>query len=233
MSLLCYEQTLTWQWVSRQSITSCNPQFSNFWFYARIQPIIVKKSFPIKALYIIKQFVSWWLWHMIKDIKENLYSYVFSFILGGLVFYVFICFNGIVTAHMVDSGIFRFIFREVCSITSSIITRKIFFVILELLQRYVTLFLIITLFIYFPIKAISRQVFINSILLTLGAISADQIMSVSAYQDFSFVYFSFSLFLENVILTFLVNIALWLVLTLLAVKFAIFIKAKSKGVITN
>ena len=109
-----------------------------------------------------------------KSKKQKIISsYLISFLLGCAVYYVFLCFTGVVAAFLMDIGADSLIFHNLIKPLSSGNLRHLAFTI-YFNFKYITVSLVI-LFLgtYFLSKYLSDRLLFNSLFLTCGALATD------------------------------------------------------------
>lgn len=153
-------------------------------------------------------------------------KYFVSFFLGVFVFYIFLCFHGLIAANLIDSGLSANVYKYLFSIAESKEYRKIVFLGLEYTQQLTVLFILIWLFSYFYATTMNQNTTLHSFIFALGALSSDQII-MRTTTDISTFYFTDSFIFINNILNLLLNIFIWTIFMYLAIKLSILLINKT------
>ena len=151
-----------------------------------------------------------------------------SYLIGVSIFYVFLCFYGVILATLNDIEIYKLIFKKIVLFSDSKLIRKIIFEIIGLTQSYLTLCLITILFTYFNIEKIYKNRISNKIFIIIGAVSCDFILEMTLNKNLDFSYFTFSLFFENTIISLIINLISWFIIISLAIEIANKLKSQKK-----
>lgn len=152
--------------------------------------------------------------------------YFFSFLLGGLVFYIFVCFSGVIFSIIYDSGITTYIYKELFTIINNKFLKRVLFLGSESIQEYLILTFIICVFCYFYSSAMNELTLIHAIVFSLGAIASDQLINICINTNVSFLYFTNSVLIESPLLTLFFNFSIWVILTVLSIKICVSIKCR-------
>ena len=141
-----------------------------------------------------------------------------AYLLGCLTFYVFLCFTGVVKAFLWDKGIDSAIVRTLIKHLPKGDARSLAYIAYSDFEYIVVNFLVVFLFVYFLSKLFENKLLIYSVILTIGALTAD-------FYYFKKYPFDFShFFSEHQIRLF--NLAIWFICTILSIKISSFLKAK-------
>lgn len=149
-----------------------------------------------------------------------LFTVITAFLLGCISYYVFLCFMGVVTAFMIDTGVMSFFIHTFIQPISRGDIRNL------LLSgyfnaTYITISLIILfLFTFFLSRYLSRKVLIYSVVLTLGALTTD-------LYYFRKMSFDSSYFFKEVHKIDFFNLLMWCICTAVSIKFAYYLKVRS------
>jgi hypothetical protein len=155
----------------------------------------------------------------VKSIKyANLFPVLASYLLGCITYYVFLCFNGVVLAHSskLEVLILRTLFRLVSHDKNSKIL--IFNIVSNLETTFVNL-LVVFLFSYLITNYIAKNTVVNSLAVTLGAVTID--LYYLRTMPFGESYF----FSENFEVNF-ISLTVWFICAVASIKISYFCKSK-------
>ncbi|WP_054696877.1 hypothetical protein [Geotalea toluenoxydans] len=140
-----------------------------------------------------------------------------AYLLGCLTFYVFVCFTGVVKAFLWDKGFESAIVRTLIKHLPKGDARSQAYIAYSDFEYIVVNFLVVFLFVYFLSKLFENRLLIYSVILTIGAVTAD-------FYYFKKFPFDLSLLLGTSDKTF--QSAIWFICTILSIKISSYLKAK-------
>lgn len=142
-----------------------------------------------------------------------------AYLLGGISFYVFLCFTGVVKAFLWDKGIDSTIVRTLIKHVPKGDARALAYIAYSDFEYIVINFLVLFLFVYFLSKLFKNRLLIYSVIITIGAVTAD-------FYYFKKYPFDFSHFFSDNHQVRLFNLAIWFTCTILSIKISSFLKEK-------
>jgi fatty-acid desaturase len=136
-----------------------------------------------------------------------------SYLLGCITFYFFLCFTGVVLAFFIDKGINSFIFHNfIKPLPQGNLRQYIFAAYINLIPIVVNV-VVVFLFTFFSAKYLAKKLLINSVVLTLGAITVD------LYYFRNMPFESSFFFSESHSIDFS-NLTIWFICTIISIKLA-------------
>lgn len=142
-----------------------------------------------------------------------------AYLIGGISFYVFLCFTGVVKAFLWDKGIDSAIVRKLIKHLPKGDARTFAYIAYSDLEYIIINFLVLFLFVYFISKLFERRVLIPSVIITFGAVTTD-------FYYYGKYPFDLSHFFSEIHHIRLFNLAIWFTCTILAIKISSFLREK-------
>jgi hypothetical protein len=140
-----------------------------------------------------------------------------SYSLGCIIFYIFLCFTGVVEAFLSSKGVDSLIIHTLIKYIPKCDTRILLFVAYSNLEYIIVTILVVFLFIYFLSKFLANRAAIYSLIITTGAATVD-------IYYFRNMPFDFAHFFVGAYEIRLFNLAIWFICTISAIKMSYFLR---------
>ena len=149
-----------------------------------------------------------------------------SMIVGGICLYVYLCFQGVFTAFLVDIGYYKLISKAICSLGEPGSLRKTVFISIFFLKDILVQLFMCFVFIYWFSSLFRERILFSALFALIGAILMDYYFYLKYTGDPFGPIFSYSMFLDGIITNYLFNIILWFTVFIASIALASALRAR-------
>ena len=141
--------------------------------------------------------------------KQNLFISIASIILGIVCFYVYLCFQGVITAWLIDIGYYRILSKLIAAMFNPGSSRSFTFLLLNFFKDIFVQLILFTLFLYWFSIRFRKSLFLSVTFLLAGALLYDSYYYLRYSNEFFSSVFSYTMFFDGIIVNYLFNLSLW------------------------
>ena len=154
-----------------------------------------------------------------------------SMIIGGICLYVYLCFQGVFTAFLVDIGYYKLISKAICSLGEPGNFRKIVFVSIFFLKDVLVQIFMCLVFIYWFALLFRKRILLSALFALIGAIIADYYLYFKYSGDPFGPVFSYTMLFDGILANYLFNIFLWFSVFIISITLSSALKVRQKSII--
>ena len=141
--------------------------------------------------------------------KQYLFISITSIILGIVCFYVYLCFQGVLTAWLIDIGYYRILSKLIAAMFDSGSSRSFSFLLLNFFKDIFVQLILFTLFLYWFSMRFHKRLILSVVFLLIGALLYDAYFYLRYSNDFFSSVLSYTIFFDGIIVNYLFNLSLW------------------------